>query len=187
MPAPHLDDPAPLRADFFLKLILWRLKNSHTAVRLPAIPCLCMAQTTSSNVKSGCFSISVSSHDAWSSSGDVLPPRGLGAQIPVSSKHFTHFTAALGLMSSNSAASRREAPLSTRAITRMRISAEYAFGMGSPQTNQWEAESPIYNALGILRFYSARTCSRCARSLRLNHDGGAEAIGSLSPSGRGMG
>src|SRR5262249_19487017 len=92
-----------------------------------------MAQTTSSNVKSGCFSISVSSHGACASNGDVLPPRGLDAQLPVSRKHFTHFTAALGLMSSSSAASRREAPPSTRAITRMRISAEYAFGMGSPR------------------------------------------------------
>src|SRR5262245_52335970 len=123
-----------------------------------------MAQTTSSNVKSGCFSISVSSHGACASNGDVLPPRGLDAQLPVSRKHFTHFTAALGLMSSSSAASRREAPPSTRAITRMRISAEYAFGMGSPQTNQCKADSPIYSPLGILRFYSARTCSSCWNS-----------------------
>jgi len=32
--------------------------------------------------------------------------------------------------------------------------------MGSPQTNQCKADSPIYSPLGILRFYSARTCSR---------------------------
>src|SRR5262249_4338231 len=62
-------------------------------------------------------------------------------------------------MSNSSAASRREAPLSTLAITRMRISAEYAFGMGGPPTNQFQADSPIYSRLGILRFYSARTCS----------------------------
>ena len=82
MPGQHLDDPAPPLADFFLKLILWRLKNSHTAVRPPAIPCLCMAQTTSSNVKSGCFSISVSSQGACASKVDVLPPRGLSCVTP---------------------------------------------------------------------------------------------------------
>src|SRR5262249_11539001 len=39
-------------------------------------------------------------------------------------------------MSSCSAASRREAPPSTRAITRMRMSAEYAFGVVRPPANQ---------------------------------------------------
>src|SRR2546422_3255321 len=63
---------------------LWRLKKLHTAVRLPAIPCLCIAETTSSSVKSGCSSISVSSQGACASNGDVLPPRGLAAQLPVS-------------------------------------------------------------------------------------------------------
>src|SRR5215813_8039374 len=143
--------------------MLWRLKKVHTAVRLPAIPCLCMAETTSSSVKSGCFSISVSSHCACASNGDVLPPRGLAAQLPVSRKHFTHLTAALGLMSSCSAASRREAPPSTRAITRMRMSTEYAFGMVRPPDESMPPDSPIYRSLGILRFYSARTCSSAAR------------------------
>src|SRR5262245_37605331 len=140
--------------------MLWRLKEVHTAVRLPAIPCLCMAETTSSSVKSGCFSISVSSHCACASNGDLRPPRGLAAQLPVSCKYFTHLTAALGLMSSCSAASRREDPPSTRAITRMRMSAEYAFGMARPPDESMPPDSPIYRSLGILRFYSARTCSR---------------------------
>src|SRR2546426_1915649 len=69
---------------FFLKLMLWRLKKLHTAVRLPVIPCLCITETTSSSVKSGCSSISVSSQGACASNGDVLPPRGLAAQLPVS-------------------------------------------------------------------------------------------------------
>src|SRR5262249_19487018 len=30
---------------------------------------------------------------------------------------------------------------------------------GQPPTNQCKADSPIYSPLGILRFYSARTCS----------------------------
>src|SRR5262249_37982846 len=157
---PRPGDPAPRRAGFFLKLMLWRSKKLHTAVRLPAIPCLCIAETTSSSVKSGCSSISVSSQGACTSNGDVLPPRGLAAQLPVSRKYLAHLTAALGLLSSCSAASRREDPPSTRAITRMRMSAEYAFGMARPPDESMPPDSPIYRSLGILRFYSARTCSR---------------------------
>src|SRR5262245_40918952 len=63
-------------------------------------------------------------------------------------------------MSSCSAASRREAPPSTRAITRMRMSAEYAFGMVRPPDESMPPDSPTYRSLGTLRFYSARTCSR---------------------------
>src|SRR5262249_13027793 len=62
-------------------------------------------------------------------------------------------------MSSCSAASRREAPPSTRAITRMRMSAEYAFGMVRPPDESMPPDSPTYRSLGTLRFYSARTCS----------------------------
>src|SRR6516225_9479908 len=62
-------------------------------------------------------------------------------------------------MSSCSAASRREDPPSTRAITHMRMSAEYAFGMARPPDESMPPDSPIYRSLGILRFYSARTCS----------------------------
>src|SRR5262249_346049 len=53
------------------------------------------------------------------------------------------------------------APPSTRAITRMRMSAEYAFGMVRPPDESMPPDSPIYRSLGILRFYSARTRSRC--------------------------
>src|SRR5260370_18026040 len=62
-------------------------------------------------------------------------------------------------MSSCSAASRREAPPSTRAITRMRMSAEYAFGIVRLPDASMPPDSPIYRSLGNLRFYSARTCS----------------------------
>ena len=68
----------------FLKLMLWRAFELHMAVRLAAIPCLCIAETTSSSVKSGCSSISVSSQGVCASNGDVLPPRGLDAQLPLS-------------------------------------------------------------------------------------------------------
>src|SRR5262249_57664898 len=74
-------------------------------------------------------------------------------------KDFKHLAGGVGLMSSCSAASRREDPPSTRAITRMRMSAEYAFGMARPPDESMPPDSPIYRSLGILRFYSARTCS----------------------------
>src|SRR5262249_54183674 len=67
-------------------------------------------------------------------------------------------------MSSCSAASRREAPPSTRATTRMRMSTEYAFGMVRPPDESMPPDSPIYRSLGILRFYSARTCSSSHRA-----------------------
>jgi hypothetical protein len=47
----------------------------------------------------GSTSISASKKSACFSSGDVLPPRGLAAQRPVSRKHFTQITAVLGLTS----------------------------------------------------------------------------------------
>jgi hypothetical protein len=42
----------------------------------------------------------------------------------------------------------------------MRMSAEYAFGIVRPPDESMAPDSPIYRSLGILRFYSARTCSR---------------------------
>src|SRR5262249_58189132 len=45
-PAPHPRAPAPPRAGFFLKVILWRLKKRHTAVRLPEILSLRISTTT---------------------------------------------------------------------------------------------------------------------------------------------
>jgi hypothetical protein len=52
------------------------------------------------------------------------PRCGLAAQRPVCRKHLTQITAVLALTANSSAASRREAPLSTSAITRSRISPE---------------------------------------------------------------
>ena len=66
----------------------------------------------------------ISKKVAYFSSGEVLPPRGLAAQLPVVRYAATHLIAELALTSNSSAASRREDPLSTLAITRPRISAE---------------------------------------------------------------
>jgi hypothetical protein len=83
-----------------------------------------IAKTTSSSVRSGCFSIRPNRKSACFSNGEMLPPRGLAAQRPVCRKHLTQITAVLALTANSSAASRREAPLSTSAITRSRISPE---------------------------------------------------------------
>src|SRR5262245_2078556 len=83
----------------------------QTAVRLPAILCLRIAKTTSSSVRSGCFSIRPNRKSACFSNGEMLPPRGWAAQRPVCRKHLTQITAVLALTANSSAASRREAPL----------------------------------------------------------------------------
>src|SRR5207249_11228393 len=88
-------------------------------------------------------------------------------------------------MSSCSAASRREAPPSTCAITSMRMSAEYAFGIVRPQTNQcrqtrpftgpWETCDSIRpeHALGVRQVASSFGQKSEAKSrLRDDCDGG---------------
>jgi hypothetical protein len=57
-------------------------------------------------------------------SDERLPPRGLGAEIPLWRQDCNHLTAKLALISKRSAASRREAPSSTASITRSRKSPE---------------------------------------------------------------
>src|SRR6516165_2885866 len=86
--------------------------------------CLRITKTTWSSVRSDCFSIRPSRKSACFSKGEMLPPRGLATQRPVSRKHLTQIIAVLALTSNPSAASRREAPPSTSAITRPRMSAE---------------------------------------------------------------
>src|ERR1700756_5504766 len=76
------------------------------------------------HVRSGGFAIRPNRKSACFSNGEILPPRGLAAQRPVCRKHLTQVTAVLALTANSSAASRREAPLSTSAITRSRISPE---------------------------------------------------------------
>jgi hypothetical protein len=80
-----------------LKLMLRRAKNRHTALRLPAILHLRIAATISSSVRSGCSAISASRKSARFSSGEVLPPLGFAATLPVSSKRYIQITTTLGL------------------------------------------------------------------------------------------
>ena len=73
---------APPRTEFFLKLMLCRAKNRHTALRLPAILRLRIATTISSSVRSGLLAICASRNFACFSSGEVLPPLGFAATLP---------------------------------------------------------------------------------------------------------
>jgi hypothetical protein len=80
----------------------------------------------------------------------MLPPRGFGAQRPVSFQHCSHRTAELASISKLSAASRRDAPASTASITRLRKSAEYDFGIAHPLKGEsMPEESLTSNPLGI--------------------------------------
>jgi hypothetical protein len=71
------------RVQGFLKLMPWRSKNRHTALRLPAIASLRIAATTSSKVRSGWPATSASSHSECSSNSDLQPPLGFAAALPV--------------------------------------------------------------------------------------------------------
>jgi hypothetical protein len=66
--------------------------------------------TISSNVISRAFATMASSSGACWSNGETLPPDGLAAKSPVSSKRLRHLIAELALISKCSAVSRRDAP-----------------------------------------------------------------------------
>jgi hypothetical protein len=102
----------------------WRSKNRHTALRLPLIRRLRIAATISINVKSGCSATRASSHSECFSSGEMLPPLGFAAKLPVYSQRCVQRTTTLTLSSYRSATSRRDAPLSIASITRARKSFE---------------------------------------------------------------
>ena len=120
---------APPPAGFFLKLIECRSKKRHTALRLPAIRRLRIAATISSSVKSGRSAINTSKKSACASRGEMLPPLGLGAILPVSCCRCIHLMAELGLTANHSAASRRDAPDAMASTTRSRNSKEHGFGI----------------------------------------------------------
>src|SRR5262245_27660217 len=109
-----------------------------------------MAATISSNVKSGCSTISPSKNSACSSSGEVLPPLGFAAMLPVSSQRWAQSPTTLGLSSQRSAASRRDAPTSIASITRAHKSLEYGLGIDCPlRIESVPADSLIDKPLGI--------------------------------------
>lgn len=66
------------------------------------------------------------------SNGDVLPPRGIGSDVPSSRKRCTQRIAELALTWNCSAASRRDPPASTNSITRILKSPVYGPRIGQP-------------------------------------------------------
>jgi hypothetical protein len=138
------------RVQAFFKLMFRRSKNRHTALRLPGIRSFRIVATISFNVKSGCSTISCSKNSACSSSGEVLPPFGMAATLPVSCQRWVQITTTLGLGSYRSAASRRDAPASTSAIARARKSLVYGLGIDCPfRIESMPVDSLIHKPLGI--------------------------------------
>jgi hypothetical protein len=78
--------------------MLRRAKNRHTALRLPAILRLRIVVTISSSVMSGRSAINASRNFACFSNGEVLPPLGFAATLPVSSKRCAQITTTLALI-----------------------------------------------------------------------------------------
>src|ERR1700716_254837 len=109
---------------FFLRVMSCRSRNRQSELRLVRIRCLRSSAKVSSKVKSGCSATRANIRSANSSSGETLPPRGFGAALPTSRQRCSHLTDELALLSKRSAASRREAPVSTASITRSRKSPE---------------------------------------------------------------
>ena len=82
------------------------------------------------------------------SSGEVLPPRGIGSQVPSSRKRCTHLIAELTLTSNCSAASRRDPPPSTKRMTRTLSSPGYGPCIGQPSGDN-ALNSLLRQTLGI--------------------------------------
>ena len=127
-----------------------RPKNRESALRLVRILRLPSSASVSFKVRSGRSAFNANIRSACASNGETLPPRGFGAALRLSSQRCSHRTAELALTPICSAASRRDAPISTLSITRSRMSPEYDFGIASPRTREsMHADSLIRSSLGI--------------------------------------
>jgi len=115
-----------------LKCNIMALKESPNGSAAAWDPRLRMASTISSSVQSGCSAIRANSQSLCFPNGEVLPPHGFAATLPV--PRLTHFITELGLKSKRSAASRLDAPISTASITRARKSTEHGLGTDPPPT-----------------------------------------------------
>jgi hypothetical protein len=81
----------------FLMVMPWRAKKRDSALRLPRIRRLRSAETISSSVRSGCAPMTARICRECFSKGEVLPPRGIGSQVPSSRKCCTYRIAELTL------------------------------------------------------------------------------------------
>lgn len=137
-------------AAFFLRVMSCRSRKRQSELRLVRIRRLRSTTTVSTKVRSGCSAITAKICVANLSSGETLPPRGFAVALPVSRQRCTHFIAELGLTSYSSAASRRDAPVSTASITRSRSSLEQAFAIPHPRKEESMCkDSLIHVPLGI--------------------------------------
>jgi hypothetical protein len=108
----------------FLKVMSCRWKKREIALLLVRIRRLPSSAMVASKVRSDCSATRANICSACRSNGETLPPRGFGAQRPVSFQHCSHRTVELASIPKLSATSRRDAPVSTASITRLRKSAE---------------------------------------------------------------
>src|SRR5215471_9809978 len=91
-----LTDPASARAShvsalplcrsqaFFLNVMPWRAKKRDSALRLAETRRLRKTETNSFSVRSGCSRITARICCEYFSNRDVLPPRGIGSDVPSS-------------------------------------------------------------------------------------------------------
>jgi hypothetical protein len=116
---------------------------------------------------------------ACASKGEILPPVGFGAMLPVACRRCTRLIAELGLTSNQSVASRRDAPDSTAFTTRSRNSKGRGFGIDPPSrinAHQIQLCEPVeesrFNPAEIRSSSSLSGCSYGednARAKRLQH------------------
>jgi len=86
--------------------------------------CLPNVARSSFKVASGRSPTTANIRSVCCSNGDVLPPRGFAAELPVSRSRCIHLTAVLMATPKTSAASQRDIPDETVAINRSRKSLE---------------------------------------------------------------
>jgi hypothetical protein len=73
----------------------WRAKKRDSALRLPRIRRLCSPATISYEVR--LLAVKGENLLKYFSNGEVLPPRGIGSQVPSSQKHCIQRIAELAL------------------------------------------------------------------------------------------
>ena len=100
-------------------------EETRSALQLAWIRRFRSARTISFSLKSGCSPIRARILCECFSKGEILPPRGMGSDLPSLRKLCTHLIAELTLTSNCSAASRRDPPASTKSMTRTLIAPGY--------------------------------------------------------------
>src|ERR1019366_1312034 len=98
------------------------------------------AATISSSVRFGCSAISASNQSACFSSGEMLPPVGLAATLPVSCQRCIHLTAELAHLEAFSCLAARRTRFDRVKHTLAQVQ-RTRFRHGSPSKNRIDAAS----------------------------------------------